>query len=73
MANSKIIIQIEDRLRPCMVRKTRGLFHKWVSNSANGKQITVGLVEYADGTVHEAYPNEIVFIDGWVDVFHDNL
>lgn len=66
-------IQVENRLRPCLVRKSRALFHKWTTNTLNGKQTTVGLVEYEDGTVHEAYPNEIVFVDGWVGVFHDNL
>lgn len=70
---SKSTVQVENRLRPCMVRKVRALFHQWSTNAKDGKQVTVGIVEYEDGTVHEAYPNEIVFVDNWVGVFHDNL
>ena len=61
-------------LRPCHLGERKCLFHKWVDKAwvvepsmavggHNGgqKRITVGLVEWDDGTMHEAYSYEIVF------------
>lgn len=52
-----------------MAGKHRALFHCW----SHKPDITVGIVEYSNGTVHEVYPSEIQFIDGWVDFFHANV
>ena len=62
--------------RPCIVKGRKALFHGW-SNKAEvippspmvgghpGGQLsqTVALVEYEDGSVHEAYPSEVRFLD----------
>lgn len=69
----KMTITLDNRVRPCMVGKRRGLFHRWADKLDNNKHQVVAIVEWDDGTVHETYPQEIRFIDGWVDVFHDNL
>lgn len=69
MAELKTTITVENKIRPCMVGKKKALFHRW----AVKPDVTVGIVEYSDGTVHEAYPNEIRFIDDWVDFFHANV
>lgn len=75
--NSHIIV--ENKLRPCVAIGRRGLFHKWedkvdpASPTRGEKRYTVGIVELEDGSVIQAYPREIKFVDGWVDVIHDNL
>lgn len=75
--NSHIIV--ENKLRPCIVIGRRGLFHKWEdkvdlgSHTTGEKRYTVGIVELEDGSVIQAYPREIKFVDGWVDVIHDSL
>lgn len=56
--NSTITIKME--YRPCIVKRKNALFHTWI-----GGQVSqlLGVIEYEDGTVHECYPNEIVFVD----------
>jgi len=66
-------ITIEKKVRPCMVGKRKALFHRWADKLDNSKRQVVAIVEWDDGTVHETYPQEIRFVDNWVDVFHDNL
>ena len=65
------------RMRSCVVdNKYKALFHRWEDKSdviapsmsiggAPGGQITrtLAIVEYEDGTIHEAYPHEIRFTD----------
>ena len=61
-------------LRPCIVKGKPAAFHRWADKaqvispgmtigSHPGGQLwqVVGIVEYADGTVCECYPNEIRF------------
>lgn len=66
---AELKISMENKVRPCMAGKHRALFHCW----SHKPDITVGIVEYSNGTVHEVYPSEIQFIDGWVDFFHANV
>lgn len=66
-------IQIENRVRPCIMGKHRCLFHRWADKLENQKHIVVGIIEWNDGTVHEVYPSEIRFVDDWVDTIHDSL
>lgn len=53
--------------------KRKCLFHRWADNWSDGKRQTVAVVEWDDGTVHVAYPNEIRFVDDWVNTIHDSL
>ena len=69
--NSKIVI--ENRVRPCFMGKHKCLFHRWADNWSDGKRQTVAIVEWEDGMVHVAYPNEIRFADDWVNTIHDLL
>lgn len=63
-------------LRPCIAKGKQAVFHRWSDKSIivppsplrgghNGGEarVTVGIVEYKDGTIHECYPNEIRFAD----------
>lgn len=63
--------------RPCIVCGKKALFHRWVDKAhvvsesalrgghpAGQLWVVVGIVEYEDGTVHEAYPDEIRFVPG---------
>lgn len=62
--------------RLCLVNGKKALFHRWEDRaqtvpeshlrggpSAGQVWAVLGIVEYEDGTVHEAYPCEIIFID----------
>lgn len=62
--------------RPCTVNGRKATFHTWehkawvvapgisIGSHPGGQiAITFGIVEYEDGTVHEVYPSEIIFID----------
>lgn len=72
-------IQIEHELRPCIVNQQRALFHCWErkseiippspmvgGHSGGVVNLNLGIIEREDGTIHEAYPEEIRFIDGKV-------
>ncbi len=64
--DSKIIIKQE--LRPCIVKyekcEEKGLFHKWIEvKNLIRDNITVGLVEFEDGTMDEVPISKIKFID----------
>ena len=65
--------------RPCFCKDRKALFHRWeekaqgigvgghtigseAPKTIQVKQI-LAIVEYEDGTVHEAYPDEIRFLD----------
>jgi len=63
-------------MRPCEVKGRKATFHKWShkawvidagltigSHPGGQASIVLGIVEYEDGTVHEAYPYEITFTD----------
>lgn len=63
--------------RPCVVNGKNAIFHRWADkaqtvgesplrggHSSGQVWLVVGIVEYEDGTVHEAYPYEIKFLDG---------
>lgn len=69
-------IEVKGALRPCMVKDRKALFHRWSDKAEvlapsprvgghTGGQLyqTVAIVEYDDGSVHEAYPSEIRFLD----------
>lgn len=70
--DSEIIIKQE--LRPCVVKyekcDEKGLFHKWIQipNLLRDK-ITVGLVEFEDGTMDEVPISKIKFIDNKIKEF----
>ena len=72
-------IIVENKLRPCIVIHRRGLFHKWEDRvdpampNRGEKRYTVGIIELDDGSVIQAYPKEIRFVDDWVNTIHDNL
>ena len=64
------------KLRTCTVNGREGYFHRWtdkaqvvapgiaVGSHPGGQMwLVFGVVEYADGTVHECYPYEIRFTD----------
>lgn len=63
--------------RACVVKGKNALFHRWADkaqtvgesplrggHSSGQVWLVVGIIEYEDGTVHEAYPYEIRFLDG---------
>jgi len=63
--------------RPCYVDGKKAMFHQWINRAQvappsmmigghPGGQLweVFGLVEFEDGHVGEAYPNNIVFADG---------
>lgn len=71
---------VESEYRPCYVNGRKALFHRWVNtanpalprgadpNDERAKffqhRSTTGLVEYADGTLTRAWPQDIRFADG---------
>lgn len=65
MINREIIIKTE--LRPCIVAGQKALFHCWEHGGkrmhSGISNITLGIIEREDGTIHKAYPEEIIFID----------
>lgn len=70
--NSEIIIKQE--LRPCVVKyekcDEKGLFHKWIQiPDLIRNKITVGLVEFEDGTMDEVPISKIKFIDNKMEEF----
>lgn len=85
MAVGKIEIGFE--LRPCIVCQQRALFHCWEQRSevvpsspmvgghpGGAVSLILGIIEREDGTIHEAYPEEIRFIDGEVKrYFSENV
>lgn len=69
-------IEVKPWYRLCTVQGRKALFHRWADkanpipespfiggNKAGQSWIVVGIIEYEDGTVHEAYPYEIRFVD----------
>ena len=73
--NNTVILQTIE-YRPCEVNGKKALFHKWntfcgviepspMIGGAPGGQIqyTMGLVEFADGTIKEVGPASIHFLD----------
>ena len=71
---SDIVVKLE--YRPCMVHDRKALFHRWADRAmpvpdsmlvgghrAGQTWTVIGIIEYEDGTVHEAYPYEIRFVD----------
>ena len=69
-------ITISYKVRPCLVSGKKALFHKWADKAevlgesllrgghpAGQLWLVVGIVEYEDGCVREAMPNQIQFID----------
>ncbi|MGN0180389.1 MAG: hypothetical protein ACI4DY_13280 [Monoglobaceae bacterium] len=75
MAGFNVTLGIE--YRPCYVKGKKALFHRWADKAEvappsvlqgghNSGQLwrVVGIIEYEDGTVHEAYPDEIRFVPG---------
>lgn len=74
MASAKI--ELSHKLRPCIVKGNKALFHRWCDeanpigesnlrggHSAGQIWIVLGIVEYEDGSIHKAYPDEIRFVD----------
>lgn len=58
-------IEINYKLRPCIVNGQKALFHCWENLSH-----TVGIIEREDGTIHECYPDEIRFVDNaFADIY----
>lgn len=75
MASSKIQVMFSE-YRPCVVKGKKALFHRWADkaqvvgesalrggHSAGQLWVVVGIVEHEDGTIREAYPYEIRFVD----------
>ena len=66
-------MKISAELRPCMIKNTKALFHRWSDNIVqNGLRehvgtITMAIVEYDDGSIGTVYPTEIKFISSKVD------
>lgn len=65
----------DSEYRPCFVKGKKALFHRWADRAqVVGESIlkgghpagqlweVFGIIEYEDGTINEAYPNEIRFI-----------
>lgn len=76
MAELKIRIPANLRLRPCLVEGKKHLFHQWVERrwlvDASPLQgghpgglcsMTMAIVEDEYGQVHEAYPRDVRFVD----------
>ena len=71
-------ITVKTELRVCIVNGQKALFHRWDQRSEivepslmrGGHQCVVvqvvGIIELEDGTIHEAYPWKIRFLDGKV-------
>jgi hypothetical protein len=81
MAKTEVIISTSE-YRPCWIKGRKALFHRWeekrwvlepsimAGGHAGGQMsITLAIIEYEDGTVHEAYPYEIVFCDNKIDQY----
>lgn len=75
------MIDYTDDLRPCVVNRSRALFHGWAEiekpNIEDGKQVgrwknIVALIEYQNGSVEPVSPSRVRFLDG-AEVFsrHD--
>lgn len=66
-------MKIKYELRQCLVDGDRALFHGWgfemkfVSNGLNqpygNHSVSIGIVEYEDGSISTVNPNRIKFID----------
>lgn len=54
------VISIEVELRPCLIRKEKALFHKWIIERDG---TTKGLVEDDRGKMHLVTPEDIQFMD----------
>lgn len=67
-------IQVKFIRRPCLVDGVKAFWHQWQTKTTDaiymdGRLVktieeTVGLVEYEDGTMHEAGVDSIRFVDG---------
>lgn len=68
---------VPDNYRTCVVKNKNALFHCWQDKAwvvgaspmiggtpAGQMRMTLGIIEYEDGTIHECYPDEIRFTDG---------
>ena len=75
-------VKFEPGLRPCIVAGQKAMFHNWetfsnvvqpspLKGGHNGCVVsrTLGIIEREDGTIHRAYPEEIRFIDGYVNQY----
>lgn len=51
--------------RPCWVKGRKALFHRWEEKTDQTiygtVKLTLAIIEYEDGSIHEAYPYEITF------------
>ena len=57
-------IEIKQKLRTCLVKNKKALFHKWIHiKNLIGQEYEVGLVEYENGEVEEVTPENIKFCD----------
>jgi hypothetical protein len=75
---TRIVVQ-ENEYRPCYVRGSKALFHRWANTARpvpprgadqdeNTRyfqyRATLGIVEFEDGTVERVWPQDIQFADG---------
>lgn len=57
-------IEIKQRLRTCLVKNKKALFHRWIHiKNLIGQEYEVGLVEYENGQIEEVTPENIQFHD----------
>lgn len=74
MAKAEVIISTSE-YRPCWIKGRKALFHRWEDkacqlSTGNSEKLTLAIIEYEDGTVHEAYPYEIVFCDNKISEYY---
>jgi hypothetical protein len=75
MANLISTITIKtSEYRPCIVNNQKALFHRWEDkqeqlSSGNIVTRTLAIIEREDGSMHEAYPHEVVFCDRKIDEY----
>lgn len=71
--SEKDMMAYTDAPRPCVVNRSRALFHGWAEiekpNIEDGKQVgrwknTVALIEYQNGSVEPISPSKVRFLDG---------
>lgn len=78
-------MEFKERLRPCLVKGQKHIFHQWVNRSwalEHGTlgphspggfcSVTMAIVEDENGQVHEAYPRDVRFIDDQAQRYFEN-
>lgn len=67
------MLSMTDEPRPCVVERSRALFHGWVEMEKpvmeDGKQVgrwknALALIEYQNGSIEPVNPAKVRFLDG---------